>query len=29
MQLLIDPKMDLAPIRETSLAALRQSFAAV
>lgn len=28
MQLLIDPKMDLAPIRETSLAALRQSFAA-
>lgn len=28
MQLLIDPKMDLAPIRDTSLAALRQSFAA-
>lgn len=28
MQLLIDPKMNLAPIRETSLAALRQSFAA-
>ncbi|MFN3520734.1 MAG: TetR/AcrR family transcriptional regulator [Phenylobacterium sp.] len=28
MQLLIDPKMDLEPIRETSLAALRQSFAA-
>ena len=28
MQLLIDPKMNLAPIRETILAALRQSFAA-
>lgn len=29
MQLLVDPRMELAPIRETSLAALRQSFAAV
>jgi AcrR family transcriptional regulator len=28
MQLLIDPAMNLAPIRDTSLAALRQSFAA-
>ncbi|WP_374574416.1 TetR/AcrR family transcriptional regulator [Phenylobacterium sp.] len=28
MQLLIDPKMNLEPIREISLAALRQSFAA-
>ena len=27
-QLLIDPQMDLTPIRETSVAALRQSFAA-
>lgn len=27
MQLLIDPQMNLAPIRDTSLAALRQSFA--
>lgn len=27
-QLLIDPQMDLGPIRETSVAALRQSFAA-